>query len=171
MLRPVLGVRWKPTKQSRRHCRVGRKLAVLLVVVARNVANHGLVALLGVQSHHCGRCRLTSLGCGHCCGQDVVRVVRRAYGHLMMVVLVVVVMVGLLLLLSLLQGGGGRDCIVVARAVVRVIDALAGRHLGAQRHRAALVVGGPFRLVAVVLEPVRLVGCQMVIVLVGIRIN
>lgn len=73
----------------------------------------------------------------------------RVNGHLMMVV-------GLLLLLSLLEGGSSSYRVMVACAVVRMVDALALELAAAERYGAPFVVCGPFRLVTVVLKP----GCS-----------
>lgn len=93
------------------------------------------------------------VGCGGAYGRLMVmsvvvrvRVVRVIQVRVVMVG--VQVMIRLLLLVSLLESGSGGHCIVVASAVVRVIEPLAAKLA------TAFLVRGSFRLVAVVLEPV-----------------
>jgi hypothetical protein len=95
----------------------------------------------------CGRSRLAPLGRGHGGRQQVVGMVggRRRDRHLM--IMVRMMMVQMVRLLYLLQGGRRGDRVLVAGAVIGMVEALA-------KIVAALLVRGPFRFVPVILEPV-----------------
>lgn len=80
-------------------------------------------------------------------------------------VVMVIMMIRLLLLVGLLERGRGGHRVVVAGAMVRVIQVArlaADAQVGAHRDGAALLVGGAFRLVPMVLEPVCSFDCLFV---------
>lgn len=80
-------------------------------------------------------------------------------GHLMLIMMrmMMVQMVVARVLLGLFEGGGGRHGIVIAGAVIRMVEALA-------ELVAAFLVRGPFSFVPVILEPelVRVCACLCV---------
>lgn len=89
-----------------------------LVASRHNIADHvGPIDVQGGDGGRSGR-RLVPVGSRHGCCKNVVRMMGGVDGHLMVVV------VRLLLLLRLLESGGCSYCILIAGAVVRMVEAL-----------------------------------------------